>query len=125
MSGKRYFLDTNAIVSLLRGDARIALKLSDAEWIGISIISVIEYLSYNKLEEADKYLMNSFMEKVDVINLEMSNDRLIDTAVSVRKKGRIKLPDAIIVACALLHNAIFVTADKELFKIEGLSLLRI
>lgn len=75
--------------------------------------------------EADRHLLTSFVEKVEVINLEMSNTNLVETAVSLRKNKRIKLPDAIVAACALLHKATFVTADKELFKITGLDLLRI
>lgn len=31
MSGKRFFLDTNAIIALLRGDKVLADKLSNAE----------------------------------------------------------------------------------------------
>ncbi len=38
MSGNRYVLDTNAIVSLLQGNAQLLQK---ADWIGISIISQI------------------------------------------------------------------------------------
>ena len=46
MSGRNFILDTNAIVALLKGDSGIANILFDAEWIGISIISYLEFLAF-------------------------------------------------------------------------------
>lgn len=46
MSGNRYLLDTNAIVALLQGNKRIIQLLLNANWIGISIISQIEFLVF-------------------------------------------------------------------------------
>lgn len=37
MSGKRYLLDTNVIVNLLRGNESLAIKLQCSQWVGISI----------------------------------------------------------------------------------------
>ena len=39
MSGKRYRLDTNAIVCLLRRQNALPQGLQSAEWVGISILS--------------------------------------------------------------------------------------
>jgi len=44
MRGERYLLDTNAIIALLQGNQQLIQLLQDAEWIGISIISQIEFL---------------------------------------------------------------------------------
>ncbi|WP_017317962.1 PIN domain-containing protein [Mastigocladopsis repens] len=44
MSGKRYLLDTNVIVSLLQGSGALVTLLQNAEWVGISVISQIEFL---------------------------------------------------------------------------------
>jgi len=46
MSGERYLLDTNAIVCLLRGDQALHQRLQRAEWVGISILSQIEFLAF-------------------------------------------------------------------------------
>ena len=46
MSGKRRFLlDTNAVVSLLAGNRELAVQLESAEYVGISIISYLEFLA--------------------------------------------------------------------------------
>lgn len=40
MSGNRYLLDTNAIIALLQKDSNLIQLLQDAEWSGISIITI-------------------------------------------------------------------------------------
>ncbi|MFC2154923.1 hypothetical protein ACFLRB_00330 [Acidobacteriota bacterium] len=49
MSGKRFILDTNAIVSLLKGNESLVDSVEHAEWVGISIISKIEFLAFPEL----------------------------------------------------------------------------
>ncbi|HEY9607824.1 hypothetical protein [Allocoleopsis sp.] len=51
MRGERYLLDTNAIIALLQGNQQLIELLQDAEWIGISIISQIEFLVFPGLYE--------------------------------------------------------------------------
>ncbi|MGK7871873.1 MAG: hypothetical protein AB4426_00675 [Xenococcaceae cyanobacterium] len=49
MSGERYLLDTNAIVALLKENSQLILLLQNADWIGISVISQIEFLAFSGL----------------------------------------------------------------------------
>ncbi len=49
MSGNRYMLDTNAIVSLLQGSSQLIQLLQGAVWIGVSVISQIEFLAFSGL----------------------------------------------------------------------------
>ncbi len=53
MNGERYVLDTNAIIALLRGNAPLLRRLSEAEWIGISILSQIEFLAFPDLSDKE------------------------------------------------------------------------
>ncbi len=57
MNGNRYLLDTNAIVALLQGNPQITRLLQNADWIGISVISQIEFLAFSGLSQADNYPM--------------------------------------------------------------------
>lgn len=50
MSGNRYVLDTNAIVALLQGNSQLIQLLQNADWIGVSVISQIEFLAFSKAE---------------------------------------------------------------------------
>jgi len=72
MPGERYLLDTNAITALLQGNQQLIEFLQDAEWIGISIISQIEFLVFPALNEADRQLFNEFLQRVEIIWIESS-----------------------------------------------------
>ncbi|MEG4318161.1 MULTISPECIES: hypothetical protein [unclassified Microcoleus] len=54
MSGNRYVLDTNAIVALLQGNIQLRELLKDAEWLGVSVISQIEFLVFPGLTQDDR-----------------------------------------------------------------------
>ncbi|MEH2415189.1 hypothetical protein [Nostoc sp.] len=54
MSGSRYLLDTNAIVVLLQGNLQLLQLLQNSDWIGISIISQIEFLAFSGLSQGDR-----------------------------------------------------------------------
>ena len=122
MNGKSLFLDTNAIIHLLNGSSNIQLLLEDALTISISIISKIEFLSYNELSDQDIDTFNDFINLVNVVNLENSNTDLIEKITSIRNNYKLKLPDAIIAASAQLSSATLVTADKDFKRIKGLEL---
>ncbi|MUH01207.1 PIN domain-containing protein [Scytonema sp. UIC 10036] len=123
MSGKRYLLDTNAIVALLQGSPALVTLLQNADWIGISIISQIEFLAFSGLSESDINLFTEFLNRVEVIDLAASNDLLIKRIINVRLQYRVKLPDAIIASTALQVGASLVTGDRELNKVTSLTIV--
>ena len=47
-------------------------------------------------------------------------DSVRDETIRLRRKTKLKLPDAIIVASALIHDAILLTNDKDFSTINGL-----
>lgn len=123
MSGNRYLLDTNAIVALLQKDPSLIKLLQNAEWIGISVISQLEFLVFTGLTEADKQLFQQFVQRVEVIDLSSQNSFLIDQVILVRQQYRLKLPDAIIAAMAIQHSANLVTHDVQLNRVAELTIV--
>jgi tRNA(fMet)-specific endonuclease VapC len=123
MNGKRYLLDTNAIVALLQGSPTLVALLQNAEWVGISVISQIEFLAFSGLSESDSDLFKKFLKRVEVIDLAGSNNLLIEEIIQIRLQYRVKLPDAIIVSTALQVEASLVTADRELTKVKSLTIV--
>ena len=113
MSGNRYLLDTNAVVALLAGKSNLEAKLSTADWIGISIISVLEFLVFDGLSEADIRYFNAFLERVETVDLQIGNNALLEKVISLRQQHRLKLPDAVIAASAVVKDAVLVTADRH------------
>ncbi len=123
MSGNRYLLDTNAIIALLQGDSNLIKLLHNTEWIGISVISHLEFLAFSGLTEADKRLFQQFLQRVEVIDLSSQDKSLIKQIISIRQQYRLKLPDAIIAAMASQKSAKLVTRDVQLNKITDLTVI--
>lgn len=114
MSGERYLPDTNAVIAVLRGNTTLLERLREAEWVGISILTQIEFLAFPDLSEEDKQYFNQFLERLDVVGLDRTQTELVNRIIKVRKQHRLKLPDAIIVASALQNSAALVTDDQQL-----------
>lgn len=119
MSGGRYLLDTNAIVCLLRGDQALHQRLRRAEWVGISVLSQIEFLAFPNLSANDRGIFQQFADSVDVVGLDRAERSLIDRVVILRAQYRLKLPDAIIAATAIERAAILITEDRRLQKLPA------
>jgi len=123
MPGERYLLDTNAIIALLQGNQQLIEFLQDAEWIGISIISQVEFLVFPGLNEADRQLFNEFLQRVEIIWIESSQPELIELTIQLRQQYRLRLPDALIGATAIYLSATLVTADVQLQNVPALDTL--
>jgi len=114
MSGNRYLLDTNAIIQLLKGNEQLITVLNQAEFIAVSIISRLEFLSFSGLSENDKMLYERFEKRISLVDLSTKNMKLLNAIVKTRLKGSLKLPDSIILSSAEILDCTLVTADKVL-----------
>jgi len=123
MNGKRYLLDTNAVIALLQSNNQLLKHLQNAQWIGISVITQIEFLAFSGLGDEDKQLFRQFLQRIDVIELAPTQKELINLIIELRQQYRIKLPDAIIAATAVQYEASLVTADKDFQKIRQLDVI--
>tara|TARA_R110002012_G_scaffold168842_4_gene332562 strand:+ start:70615 stop:70839 length:225 start_codon:yes stop_codon:yes gene_type:complete len=67
------------------------------------------------------YIDAEFIDSCQVVGL---NEEIIDLTISIRKKAKIKLPDAIKASTCIILDLTLVTRNEGDFgKIEGLSLL--
>ena len=123
MSGERYLLDTNAIVALLQGNLQLLQLLQNATWIGISVISQIEFLVFSGLTAADRQLFQQFLQRVEVVGLGAIDTGLIEKIIEIRQRDRLKLPDAAIAAMAIQNSANLVSADQAFAKVAQLTVL--
>jgi tRNA(fMet)-specific endonuclease VapC len=120
MSGKKYFLDTNAAIELLKGNKQLINILTNVEYLACSIITVLEFLSFSNISENDKCLFKRFLQRIEVIDLTKDDSKLIDNIIKIRKVSKIKLPDAIILAMTKKMNSALLTADKQLLNYQGI-----
>lgn len=121
--GRIIILDTNAVVALLKSDHKMLEYVLKADSIGISVITQIEFLAFNKLSEQDAKLFEKFISRIDVYDILSFDSNMIHKIIEIRKTNKVRLPDAIIAATALLNNATLITADKSFKKINGLEIV--
>jgi len=85
----------------------------------VSVISQIELLSID--DEAKLVKVRALLGAVRVCGLE---DSIIEESARIRRKCKLKLPDAIIAATALVYDYAVVTRNKEDFgKVRGLEVI--
>ena len=117
MNGKemKYLVDTNSII-----DAQIGrIPQVGLQFLGnglnenfiISFITNIEVLEYNDVLQTTQ----DFMELANVIEIDKS---ITNVCTELRKRKKIKFPDAIIAATALANNLTLIsrnTRDLRIF----------
>ena len=118
----KVFLDTNAIISLFKVNNSVVSEVNIADEIFISIINELEFKSFFNLTSNDKSLFDDFASMIIVLDLQPSNIVLKNKIIEIRNKYRLKLPDAIVAASAIVHDALLLTADKDFKKVKELQL---
>ena len=110
-------------MALLQGTTQLVQRLHNAEWIGISVISQIEFLAFTGLGQSDRQLFQQFLQRVEVIGLFPDNTELIEEVITIRQQARLKLPDAVIAAITRQNSACLVTADRDFSKVATLTVV--
>ena len=102
--------DTNILIDFLREVPGAQAELTGYTNCYISQITWIEVMAGIQPHEDAK--VRSFLSGFEVLSI---SERVIEEAVIVRREGRLKLPDAIILATAIAHNLILVTRNTRDF----------
>ena len=123
--GKRYLIDTSAVIKYLNktlpNDAILFIdEIVDEESI-ISVISRIELLSWNPKDPEDLSIYVDFVRFSNVFDL---TELIIVETIKIRKDKKLKIPDAIIADTALVNNLTLIADnDKDFLKVDGLKCL--
>jgi len=98
-----------------------ANELIDSIDSKISVITRMELLAWPGADEQQTLILDEFINASEVFLLE---EPIILKAIEIRKTHKTKLPDAIIVATALVKELTIITRNtKDFDKIEGLDVL--
>jgi len=109
-------LDSNIIIYLSKGIVDIVdLIRSEEVKIWISIISYMEVLSFNFLSFEEEKFVRDLLQEFFIIEV---NWEIAERTIQIRRKYKIKLPDAIICASASVTDSILITADTQLGKVR-------
>jgi predicted nucleic acid-binding protein len=112
----RNLIDTNVWIDALSGRLSPAafLKISvQADWAAYSAITRLELFGLPGLKDEEETKISELLKPFVEIAVESA---IIDRAIGVRKAKRIKVPDAIIAATALVKGCSLITRNTEDFK---------
>jgi len=79
----------------------------------VSAISKVEVLGYSGLSAEEKNYFNSIFQVLQILDVDK---QVIEKAIEIRKKQRIKLGDALIAATALVHSLELNSRNVDDFK---------
>ncbi len=108
-------LDTNVVLYFLGG--RLVAPLPAGKYF-VSVITEIESLSYSPISASEEAQIRNFMANITVVAIEV---KIKELTIALRKKYRLRLPDAIIAATAQSLNAILLTNDSTLAKLAEIT----
>lgn len=120
--GEGYLIDTNSVIDYLNNKLPgKANELIDTIYSKISVITRMELLAWPGADKEQILVLNEFINTSRVF---ASEEPIILEAIDIRKDYRIKLPDAIIAASALVNSLTLITRNINDFRnIEGLSVM--
>ena len=107
-------IDSDVLLDFLDGYVPAAREIGRYRECCVSIISWMEVLAGARTE-ADEDIRRGFLAHFRVVPL---TPRVADEAVALRRKHRIKLPDAIIWASAISENCLLVSRNTKDFPVE-------
>lgn len=109
-AGLNALFDTNILVDYLNG---ISAAKAEVDLYDDKAISIITWMEMQiGTDEADQMSVDRFLPKFTLLTLDA---KVSAKAVALRRKRRIKLPDAIIWATALAESRLLVTRNVKDF----------
>lgn len=117
MSGLDCIFDTNALIYIMNGNPCMKPYLNKN--VGVSVITEIELLSFPDIQKEEEQVIAKLLSNCTIFPIGISEK---EKTIELRRKYRMKLPDALIAALAVVHGLPLVTADKGFQKVEELQI---
>jgi len=112
--GKKFLMDTNAVIGYLGNKLpEKGATFLDSLPACISVITRIELLGWHNAPKKELDLLTTFIEDANVFSLD---EPIIAETIRLRQLHKIKTPDAIIAATALVYNFTLLTRNTNDFK---------
>ena len=120
----RYLIDSNVIVNYTSEkfpeNAMTILANVIDEIPNISVITKIETLSWRSNIIQEEISIKSFVNTSNIIAL---SDIIVEKCIEIRRNCKIKTPDAIIAATAIVNDFTLLTSDSDFNRIPNLKII--
>ena len=120
----QYLIDNNAISNFFswlfieKGMDFMAEVLDQTPTI--SVITEIEALSWINPDKSKEQIVKAYVQDATVLALTPA---VVAQCVSIRRSRKIKTPDAIMAATAIVYNLTLITSDSDFNNIQGLDVI--
>lgn len=119
-----YLIDSNVLIDYVAERFYLPqlIKLDDIfdTALNVSVITKIETLGFNAPPQEEKKMLQFFT----LANIIALTDDIVQLTIDIRKTVKLKTPDAIIAATALVHNLTLLSRNTADFKnITGLTVI--
>lgn len=121
--GKEYLIDSNAVIDFCNGKLPESGRevLFSIDRPNLSVITHIEILGFSRIDKKEEKLLKLFISMAAIYPVDI---QVSLKTIEIKKKIRIKLPDAVIAATAIVHGLTLITRNVSDFQnIKGLDLL--
>jgi predicted nucleic acid-binding protein len=124
MNGVEYLLDTNVVIAFLSGTewARSFFEKAKSDGAAFSVSSVtrMELLGFSDITSEEETILAHILEAMRIAPISREVE---DEAIKLRRSHKVKLPDAIVAATAIVTNATLVTADRSMVRLRSVRVL--
>lgn len=115
MSGRNLLLDTNVVLYLLKGDDELEALLQGST-VFLSVITKVELLSHPALDRKGEQVIRELLNAVKLMEF---TPEIQERTIQLRRRTKLKLPDAAIAATAAFLGVQLITADKQFVKLKA------
>jgi predicted nucleic acid-binding protein len=120
----QYLIDNNVIShyfsnALSENGMKFVAEIMD-QIPKISVITEIEALSWLNPDKTKERIIQEFINDANVLALTPA---IVKRCIALRRNRKIKTPDSIIAATAIVHNLILLTSDRHFSNIQELQVL--
>ncbi|MEQ1747677.1 MAG: type II toxin-antitoxin system VapC family toxin [Saprospiraceae bacterium] len=105
MSGRKLLLDSNIVIYLAKKELAPEVFVLADDALYLSDVSFLETLGYAFSDEDKKQAIETLLSVLFRLSIE---EVVVQKVVALRQTRRMKLPDAIIAATALVHDCVLV-----------------
>ena len=117
----KYLVDTNIIIYFLKDELPVNSSEFFDDYFAVSNVTKIEFLGWRGFDNRTYIEAKDFLENVQIIKL---NGDIVEKTIQIKRKFKIKTPDAIIAATCLEENRKLITRNtKDFEKIPDLKIM--